>query len=73
MKRKIDFDEAFEMQNVRPSFSYVPQREWSSKIKDEKEWQHYNLTQFSFDVEIDENGFFFYYQVTIHFELDEQK
>ena len=36
MKREIDFDEAKEMQNVRPSFSYVPQKEWPSKKEDGK-------------------------------------
>ena len=73
MKRKINFDEAKEMQNARPSFPYVPQREWPSKREDGKEGQHYNLTQLPFDVEVDENGFSFDYQVSIHFELGEQK
>ena len=73
LKRKIDFDEAKEMQNARASFPYVPQREWPSKREDEKEGQHYNLTQLPFDVEVDENGFSFDYQVSIHFELGEQK
>ena len=73
MKKKIDFDEAKEMQNARPSFPYVPQREWPSKREDGKEGQHYNLTQLPFDVEVDENRFSFDYQVSIHFELGEQK
>ena len=61
------------MQNARPSFPYVPQKEWPSKREDEKEGQHYNLTQLPFDVEVDENGFSFDYQVSIHFEIGEQK
>ena len=73
MKRKIDFDEAKEIQNARPSFPYVPQREWPSKREDGKEGQHYNLTQLPFDIEVDENGYSFDYQVSIHFELGEQK
>jgi hypothetical protein len=73
MKRKIDFDEAKEMQNTKPSFPFVPQKEWPSKREDGKEGHHYNLTQLPFDVEVDENGFSFYYQVSIHFELGEQK
>ena len=73
MKRKIDFDEAKEMQHCRPSFPYVPQREWPSKREDGKEGQHYNLTQLPFDIEVDEDGFSFDYQVAIHFELGETK
>ena len=73
MKRKIDFNEAKEMQNARPSFPYVPQKEWPSKREDGKEWQHYNLTQLPFDVEVDENGFSFDYQISIHFEVGKQK
>ena len=73
LKRKIDFDEAKEMQNARASFPYVPQREWPSKREDGKEGQHYNLTQLPFDVEVDDNGFSFDNQVSIHFELGEQK
>ena len=73
LKRRIDFDEAKEIHSARPSFPYVPQIEWPSKREDEKEGQHYNLTQLPFDVEVDENGFSFDYQVSIHFELGEQK
>ena len=73
MKRKIDFDEAKKMQNARPSFPYVPQKEWPTKREDGKEGQHYNLTQLPFDIEVDENGFSFDYQVSIHFEVGEQK
>lgn len=38
---------------------------------DGKEGGHFNLTQISFDVETDENGFALDYQVTITFELYE--
>ena len=73
MKRKIDFDEAKEMQNAKHSFPYVPKKEWSFKRVDGKKGHHYNLTQLPFDVEVDEDGFSFDYQVAIHFELGEQK
>ena len=39
---------------------------------DGKEGGHFNLTQVPFDVEIDENGFAFDYQVAITFELCER-
>jgi hypothetical protein len=35
--KKIDFNEAKEMQSVRPLFQYVLQKEWSSKREDVKE------------------------------------
>ena len=73
LKRKIDFDEAKEIQSVRPSFPYVPQKEWPSKREDGIKGQHYNLTQLPFDVEVDEDGFSFDYQVSIHFELADRK
>ena len=73
MKKEIDFDEAKEMQNAKPSFPYVPQTEWPSKREDEIEGQHFNLTQLPFDMEVDENGFSFDYQVAVHFERKETK
>ena len=71
MKRKIDFDETKEMQSARLSFPYVPKKEWPSKRADGKEGQHYNITQLPFDIEVDENGYSFDYQMSIHFELGE--
>ena len=41
--KKIDFDEAKEIQSARPSFPYVPQKEWPSKREDGIEGQHYNF------------------------------
>ena len=73
MKKGIDFDEAKEMQSAQSSFPYVPQIEWPYKREDGIEGQHFNLTQLPFDVEVDENGFSFDYQVSIHFELNETK
>ena len=61
------------MQNAQPSFPYVPQLEWPSKGEDGIEGKHFNFTQLPFDVEMDENGFSFNYQVSIHFELKEIK
>ena len=61
------------MQSAQPSFPYVPQFEWPSKREDGIKNQHFNLTQLPFNVEVDENGFSFYYQVSIHFELKEIK
>jgi hypothetical protein len=71
IKRKIDFDETKEMQSARLSFPYVPKKEWPSKRADGKKWQHYNITQLPFDIEVDENGYSFDYQMSIHFELGE--
>ena len=73
MKRGIDFDEAKEMQKAKPSFPYVPQKEWPSKMDDGIEGQHFNLTQLPFDMEVDENGFSFDYQIAINFKLKETK
>ena len=73
MKKGIDFDEAKEMQNALPSFPFVPQMKWPSKREDGIEGQHFNLTQLPFDVEVDENGFSFDYQVSIYFELKKIK
>ena len=61
------------MQNAKSSFPYVPQIEWPSKREDGIEGQHFNLTQLPFDVEVDENGYSLDYQISIHFELSEQK
>ena len=47
--------------------------EWPSKREDGIEGQHFNLTQLPFDMEVDENGFSFDYQVAINFELKEIK
>lgn len=73
MKIDIDFDEAKEMQKAKPSFPYVPQKEWPSKRDDGIEGQHFNLTQLPFDMEVDENGFSFDYQIAVNFELKETK
>jgi len=73
IKKRIDFDEAKEMQKARPSFPYVPQLEWPSKREDGIEGQHFNFTQLSFDIEVDENGFSFGYQIVVNFELKEIK
>ena len=73
IKKNINFDEAKEMQKAKPSFPYVPQMEWPSKREDGIEGQHFNLTQLPFDMEVDENGFSFDYQVAINFELKETK
>jgi hypothetical protein len=73
IKKGIDFDEAKEMQKTMPSFPYVPQLEWPSKRKDGIEGQHFNLIQLPFDMEVDENGFSFDYQIAINFELNETK
>ena len=69
MKKGIDFDEVKEMQKAKSSFPYVPQLEWPSKREDGIEGRHFNLTQFPFDMEVDENDFSFDYQVAINFEL----
>lgn len=69
MKKGIDFDEAKEMQNMVPSFPFVPQLEWPSKRDDGIEGQHFNLIQLPFDVEVDEHGFSFDYQISVQFEL----
>ena len=73
MKKGIDFDEVKEMQKAKSSFLYVPQLEWPSKREDGIEGRHFNLTQLPFDMEVDENGFSFDYQVAINFELKETK
>ena len=73
MKGGIDFDEAKEIQKAKTSFPYVPQLEWPSKREDGIEGQHFNLTQLPFDIEVDENGFSFDYQIAIHFEIKEVK
>ena len=72
-KKVIDFDEAKEMQKAKPLFPYVPQLEWPSKREDGIEGQHFNLTQLPFDIEVNENGFSFDYQIAINFELKETK
>lgn len=69
IKKGIDFDEAKEMQNMVPSFPFVPQLEWPSKRDDGIEGQHFNLIQLPFDVEVDEHGFSFDYQISVQFEL----
>ena len=48
-KKRINFDEAKEMQNAKSSFPYVPQLNWPSKREDGLEGQHFNLTQLSFE------------------------
>lgn len=48
--KKIDFDKTNDIQNAKPSFSYVPQLEWPSKRDDEIEGQHFNLNQLLFDI-----------------------
>jgi hypothetical protein len=73
MKKIIDFDEAKEMQKSHPSFPYVPQMEWPSKRDDGIEGQHFNLTQLPFDMEVDENGYSYDYQIAVNFELNETK
>ena len=73
MKKDIDFDDVKEMQSALSSFPYVPQIEWPSKREDGIEDQYFNLTQLPFDVEVNEHGFSFDYQVSIHFELNEIK
>lgn len=73
IKKGIDFDEAKEIQHAQPSFPYVLQLKWPSKREDRIEGQHFNLTQLSFNVEVDKNGLSFYYQVLIHFKLNETK
>lgn len=73
MKELIDFYEAKEMQNAKAYFPHAPQIRWLSKRDNKMEGEHYNLIQLSFNVKIDENGFSFDYQISIHFELEEQK
>ena len=73
IKKNINFDEAKEMQKAKPSFPYVPQMEWPSKKENGIEGQHFNLTQLPFDMEMDENGFSFDYQIMINLELKETK
>ena len=57
------------MQNALASFSFVPEMEWPSKREDGIESQHFNLTQLPFDMEVNEDGFSFDYEVSIHFDL----
>ena len=70
---KKDFDEAKEMQSAKPSFPYVLQTKWPSKRHNGIEGQHFNLTQLPFDMEVDDNGLLFDFQIAVHFELKEIK
>ena len=72
VKFGMNHEEALEHLEAVPSFPYIPQEAWPSKRMDGKEGGHFNLTQVPFDVEIDENGFAFDYQVVITFELCER-
>ena len=47
--------------------------EWPSKREDGIEGQHFNLTQLPFDEEVNEDGFSFDYQVSIHIDLTKFK
>lgn len=69
--KKIDFDKTNDIQNAKPSFSYVPQLEWPSKRDDEIEGQHFNLNQLLFDIEENGNELLFDYQIIIYSELTE--
>ena len=74
IKKGMEIDEAKERQNATPSFPFIIQEEWPSKREDGKErCQHFNLTQVPFDVEVDEHGFSFDYQIAIAFEIGSYK
>ena len=73
IRKGMEIDEATECQQAIPSFPFVIQEEWSSKREDGIEGQHFNLTQIPFDVEVDEYGFAFNYQISISFEIDNLK
>jgi hypothetical protein len=69
IKTGMTHDEALEHLESIPSFPYISQEAWRSKIMDGKDDRHFNLTQVPFDVEVDEGGFTLDYQVAITFEL----
>jgi hypothetical protein len=69
VKFGIQHDEALEHLEAVPSFPYVPQEAWPSKMMDGIGGGHFNITQVPFDVEIDAGGFFLDYQIVVTFEL----
>lgn len=69
VKFEMQHDEALEHLEAVPSFPYIPQEAWPSKMMDDKEGGHFNLTQVAFDVEINEGGFSLDYQIAVTFEL----
>jgi hypothetical protein len=72
VKFGMEHNEALEHLEAIPSFSYIPQEAWPSKMVDEKEGGHFNLTQVPFDVEVDEGGFALAYQIAIVFEINDR-
>ena len=63
IRKGMEIDEATKYQQTTPSFPFVIQEEWPSKGVDGIEGQYFNLTQIPFDVEVDQNGFAFSFEI----------
>ena len=68
LKLGMDAHEVDDLINSTPSFSYVVQEEWSNVRLDGVEGNHFNLIQLPNELEVDEHGFSFNYQIALAFD-----